>query len=92
MAMSMSELDSPTLAQPTTTQAIRMNSSARIAFAIAFLLFFSAIIVYVIIYGKADNSLHSSALAWAFLGVMGILAALGFGAVIEAIPYLFAKK
>lgn len=80
------------LEQAVKPQTISMNSSFRIAFAIAFLIFFSFIIVYLIFYGKPDNSLHSSALAWAFLGDMGILAALGFGQIVESIPYLFSKK
>lgn len=71
---------------------ISMNSTARIVFGCIFLAFFSGIIVYLILYGKADNSLHSSALAWCFLGDIGILAAFGFGGIAEYLPYVFAKK
>ena len=81
-------LEAPPPAKPL----ISMNSTFRIVFAIAFLLFFSGIIIYLILYGKGDNSLHVSALGWAFLGDIGILAALGFGGIVEAIPYLFTKK
>lgn len=71
---------------------ISINSTWRVIFAIVGLLFFSTIIVYLILYGNKDNSLHQSALAWSFLCDVGILAALGIGQIAEYIPYIFTKK
>jgi amino acid transporter len=55
-------------------------------FAVAALLFCAGIIVWLLLYGKADNSLHSSALSWAFCIGAGVLAGVGFGAVAHLIP------
>lgn len=74
------------------SSAISMNSTWRIVFGCIALLFFGIVIVYLIMYGNDKNSLHQSALSWSYLGVMGVLAAFGFGAVIDMLPYVFNKK
>jgi hypothetical protein len=74
------------------TSPVRMNSSLRIGFAIASLLFCASTIVWVVLYGKADNSLHASALSWSYCVAIGTLGALGFGSIIELVPLFFGKK
>jgi hypothetical protein len=59
---------------------------------VAGLLFCGSIIIIATVYGRADNSLHSSSLAWAWTGFIGILAGVGFGAIVQFIPALTAKK
>jgi hypothetical protein len=54
------------------------------------LLFCASIIILATVYGKADNTLHSSSLAWAWTGFLGILAGVGFGAIVQFIPALTA--
>lgn len=63
-----------------------MNNTLRAVLALIALLFFSGMIVYLILYGKSENSLHQSALGWAFVGDLGVLAALGFGAIANILP------
>ena len=82
----------PALAPTPAPEIIYMNTTWKVVFACLALLFFSSIIVYLIIYGHEKNSLHESALAWSFLGDMGVLAALGIGSVLEIIPQIFGKK
>jgi hypothetical protein len=69
-----------------------MNSTLRVSFGALSIIFFGYIIIYLIFWGKAENSLHQSALSWSFLGIVGILAAFGLGPVLEMIPYVFPKK
>lgn len=85
-------MSDPAPAPPPSPEAIYMNTTWKVVFACLALLFFSSIIVYLIIYGREHNSLHESALAWSFLGDMGVLAALGIGSVLEIIPQIIAKK
>jgi hypothetical protein len=59
---------------------------SKLIFAIAALLFCGATAVWLILYGKADNSLHTSALSWAFTLAAGVLAGVGFGAIAYLIP------
>jgi hypothetical protein len=56
------------------------------------MLFCGYIILVCTYTGRADNSLHSSSLAWAWTGFLGILAGVGFGAIVQFIPALTAKK
>jgi len=44
------------------------------------LAFHAGTIAYLIARGRPDNSLHASALSWAYLTAAGILAGIGFGA------------
>lgn len=82
----------PAPVNPAPSPAISMNSTWRIVFGCIALVFFGTIIVYLIKDGNDKNSLHQSALSWSYLGVMGVLAAFGFGAVVDMLPYVFNKK
>jgi len=55
----------------------------RRAFVITTMLFCWAVIVYVVVWGNPANSLHTSALAWAFGTSTATLFAYVFGAVID---------
>src|SRR6478752_5087905 len=69
-----------------------IGRTARNNFATVALLFCGAIIVWVVLYGKPDNSLHASALARSFTVFGGVLAAIGFGAISTLIlPYTQRK-
>ena len=57
---------------------------------IATLLFCWLIISYVVGFGEPDNSLHTSALAWAFASSMGVVFAYVFGAVFDNLNFLRA--
>lgn len=57
---------------------------------IATLIFCWLIIAYVVGFGKPDNSLHTSALAWAFASSMGVVFAYVFGAVFDNLNFLRA--
>lgn len=65
---------------------------SKLLFAIAALLFFGGVIVWTLIYGKPENSLHSSAQSWSFLLGAGVLAGVGFGAIANVIPLMFGKQ
>jgi 4-amino-4-deoxy-L-arabinose transferase-like glycosyltransferase len=65
---------------------------SRIAFAIAGLLFCAGTILWILLYGKADNSLHTSALSWSDSLAFGIFAGVGFGAVAFLIPAFADSK
>lgn len=56
------------------------------------LVFCLGLIVLVLLYGKPDNSLHASGLAWAFSMVGVVLAGLGFGAALQLLGPVLAKK
>ena len=58
----------------------------KLMFAAAGLIFFGGIVVWTLIYGKPDNSLHVSAQSWSFLLCAGLLAGVGFGAIAHLIP------
>jgi hypothetical protein len=68
-----------------------VNTSWRIAFAWAALGFTGGVVWWLLLYGKADNSLHASALSWAFMISGGVLAGVGFGAISNLIPSVFGK-
>jgi amino acid transporter len=59
---------------------------SKLWFAVVGLIFCAATIVWIILYGKADNSLHASALSWSYSLAVGIFAGVGFGAVAYLIP------
>jgi hypothetical protein len=58
----------------------------KIAFAVLALAFNAGLVVWLMLYGKPENSLHTSALSWAFTLSAGVLAGVGFGAVAHLIP------
>jgi hypothetical protein len=66
---------------PSTNPAANVLPSMRTRrnFVIATMLFTWAIIVFVLLRGEASNSLHSSALAWAFATNAAIIGAFIFG-------------
>lgn len=65
----------------------------RIWFAGMALAFCGAVIVWLVLYGQSENSLHASALSWAFTVSIGVLAAVGFSAIVGIVPlYLAARK
>jgi len=70
---------------------ISMNNTWKTVITIAVLLFHGAIVVYLIFYGKSDNSLHTSAMAWSFATGAAILAGLGFGAIAPLIATALKK-
>lgn len=51
----------------------------------------SMLIVWLMLYGKGDNSLHTSALSWAFTLHALILVGFGFGAALPALSSLLPK-
>jgi hypothetical protein len=61
-------------------------SQSKLLFAVASLLFFGGVIVWTLIYGKPENSLHVSAQSWSFMLCAGVLAGVGFGAVAHLLP------
>lgn len=48
-------------------------------------LFFAAIVVWLVLYGKPENSLHASALSWSFTGIIGLLISVGFSEIASVI-------
>lgn len=66
-------------------------TSWRLAFAWVTLAFTGAVVWYLLLYGRGDNSLHASALSWAFLLSGCVLAGVGFGSVSNLIPTIFGK-
>jgi ABC-type antimicrobial peptide transport system permease subunit len=61
------------------TTAVLPSITTRKNFVIATILFTWAVIIYVLLQGKPDNSLHTSALAWAFMTNVGVIGAFIFG-------------
>jgi len=59
---------------------------SKLMFAVAGLIFFGGVIVWTLIYGKPENSLHVSAQSWSFMLCAGLFAGVGFGAVAHLIP------
>lgn len=59
---------------------------SKLMFAVAGLIFFGGVIVWTIIYGKPENSLHVSAQSWSFMLCAGLFAGIGFGAIAHLIP------
>lgn len=51
----------------------------------------SMLIVWLMLYGKGDNSLHTSALSWAFTLHALILVGFGFGAALPALSGYLPK-
>lgn len=72
------------------------NNSLRGFLAIVSLSFCAALIVWLVLYGKSENSLHVSALSWAWFSFLGILISAGIieasGPAIEAWSGSLAKK
>lgn len=71
--------------------AVSLNNSWKIAVTLLALAFHAGIVVWLIAYGRADNSLHASALSWAFATAAGVLAGIGFGALAPLVTAIFKK-
>jgi hypothetical protein len=56
-----------------------MNNTLSVALAIIVLAFNAMLITYLVAKGDGNNSLHTSALAWAFFFSGGILVGFGLG-------------
>jgi hypothetical protein len=52
---------------------------------VASFLLFATTIVWLLLYGKPDNSLHQSALSWSYFGLLGIIVSVGFSSVMDLI-------
>lgn len=69
-----------------------VNNTGRAALALVALAFNAAIILYLIYYGKAENSLHASALAWSYATSIALLAGLGLGAALPTVLQILGAK
>lgn len=63
-----------------------MNRTLRGTVAVCMLMLCWLLIGWIVLAGDPENSLHASALAWAFAMQLGIMAGLGFGAALERWP------
>ena len=63
-----------------------INRSWRTGIAVVMLILCWLLIWWIVVDGDPKNSLHTSALAWAFATAMGIMAGLGFGAIVNYLP------
>jgi cytochrome bd-type quinol oxidase subunit 2 len=68
------------------------SKKVRIVFASIALAFCFVLIGYIVLKGSPTNSLHESALAWAFVVTGGTLAGIGFGAIASLLPTLVKTK
>lgn len=71
---------------------VEISQTWKTIIAITVLLFNGALIAMLVWKGDGNNSLHSSALLWAFVSSLGVLAGIGLGSVIENIPGITFKK
>lgn len=67
-----------------------INKTGMAVISVAMLLFCASVIVWLILYGVPTNSLHQSALSWAWTAMTVALAALGLN--VTAILQLMAGK
>lgn len=72
-------------------QPVSFNNTWKAVITITTLLFNAGIIVFCLLKGEPANSLHSSALGWAFIVDIGIIAGLGIGAALPTIVQLTSK-
>lgn len=72
--------------------AVSFNNTWKAVMTITTLLFNAGIIIFCLGWGAKDNSLHSSAMAWAFMVDFAILAGLGIGAALPTIAQFFTTK
>lgn len=68
-----------------------LSRSWRTGIAVASVIASWILIWWVTINGNPSNSLHQSALSWAFALQMGVLAGLGFGAIVDYLPFTTKK-
>jgi hypothetical protein len=67
------------------TEAPAFNNTLKCVLTVATLVFHAGIVLFCLRWGDPANSLHSSAMAWAFAVSAGILAGLGIGAITPAL-------
>ena len=65
---------------------VPFNRSWQAAIIIATVVLCWALIWWIVVDGDPKNSLHASALAWAFATVMGVMVSLGVGAIAQFWP------
>jgi hypothetical protein len=66
---------------------VRVNSNWRSFAGVSSGLFFAGTIVWLVLYGRPENSLHASAMSWSFCGLIGILVSVGFSEILTvALP------
>jgi hypothetical protein len=70
----------------------QINNTIKVSIAIIVLLACAYGVVWINLYGKAENGLHQTTLSWCFTLIGGILIALGFTALRDAISSIIAKK
>lgn len=69
-----------------------LGKRTRTWFAAGSVIFCIFVIVWLIFHGHAGNTLHESALSWAFTLMGAVLAGVGFGAVTHFVPLMLGKK
>lgn len=79
----------PAIARP--DEGPLVNKTLRAVLGIGTIAFCMATIVYLIWHGKADNSLHASALSWSYTIIIAMLIAFGLGNAIPALINLLPK-
>jgi hypothetical protein len=71
---------------------VMLNTTGRAVVAIAVICFCVAVIVWLVLHGQPANSLHQSALSWAWTVLLASMGALGIDAAAEKyLPLLGAK-
>jgi hypothetical protein len=63
---------------------VSFNNTWRAGFTVCTFLFNAGIIVFCLLKGEPTNSLHSSAMSWAFFVDLTILAGLGIGSLVPS--------
>jgi len=69
-----------------------LNATWKSIIAMLVLGFNGGLIVYLVMYGQSNNSLHTSALAWSFGSSIALLAGLGFGEMSGLLSKLITPK
>ena len=64
---------------------MNVNSNWRSFAGVTSGLFFAAVIVWLVLYGKPENSLHASAMSWSFTVIIGILVSVGFSEIASVV-------
>ena len=71
---------------------ILINKTGRAVVVISVLVFSICVIVWILLYGKPDNSLHTSALSWSYTLIVFTTVALGINAAAAAFIGQAASK
>lgn len=68
-----------------------VNRTLRAVLGIGTIAFCMVVVVYLIFHGKADNSLHQSALSWSYTLIIILLVAFGLGNALPVLVTLLPK-